>query len=186
MAVVGLVAVVVAAPRASGQVACSCTEKDPATSVELQITAAEPRDYSRIGPDQETLVVDLRGQETVLVGDAPELLAGVDLAAVPVLMTVVEAATDEESECSGDPPPAGADLSLTGHVYEEELGPVVWTGPCQGTLTFDEAEAAAPAAPAAERADEDTWGRGLAISGGVLAALAVLCLAVALTARRPD
>jgi hypothetical protein len=179
MAVVGLVAVVVTAPRASGQETCSCTDKDPATAVELQITAATPKDHSRIGPEQESLVVDIRGEQTVLVGDAPELLAGVDLAEVPVLMLALEDASGTD-ECSAAPPPAGADLSVTGQVYMEETGPVVWTGPCQGTLTI-----AAAAAPV-EATHEDTWGRGLAISGGVLAGLAVLCLAAALITRRHD
>jgi hypothetical protein len=176
----GLAVATVTAPRASGQEACSCTQKDPLTEVELQITATSPEDHSRIGPDQGTLVIDLRGEGTVLVGDAPPLLQGVDLAEVPVLMTVGEDGAAGE-DCRADAPPAGADVSLTGHVYEEETGPVVWTGPCQGALTV---EAAATAATEAS-SDEDAFGHWLAVSAVVLAGLAILCLALLpLNARR--
>jgi hypothetical protein len=167
------------APHASAQERCGCTEKDPAAAVELQITAATPVEHSRIGEEQETLVVDLRGQETVLVGDAPVLLEGVDLAEVPVLMAVVEPPATAD-ECNALSPATGVNLKLTGQVYMEETGPVVWTGPCQGTLTIE-------AAPAADdvTTPEDRWGRGLAISVVALAALALLCLALApITARR--
>jgi hypothetical protein len=178
VAVVGIALAMVAAPRASGQEECSCTEKDPATSVELRITAATPEDHSRIGSDQETLVSDLRGTETVLVGEAPQLLSGVDLAEVPVLMAVGEGASDAD-ECTEPLPAEGSDLSLTGHVYMEETGPVVWTGTCQGTLTV---EAAAPASAT----DEDPWGRDLELSAAVLAAAAFVCLALALTTRAEE
>ena len=175
--VAGIAFVMVAPARASAQEQCSCSAKDPAAAVELQITAAAPEDHSRIGPEQQTQVVDLRGEQTVLVGEAPQLLEGVDLAEVPVLLAVGKAAA--EDECSGERPAAGSNLSLTGQAYLEDTGPVVWTGPCQGTLTV---VAATPAgAEAADDSDEGTWEDGLVFSGAVLAALALLCLVLALT-----
>jgi len=169
---VGLAVVVLGAPRASGQ-ECSCVDKDPAAAVELRITASQPQEHSRIGPDQTTPVVDLRGQVTVLVGEAPALLRGVDIAEVPVLLAVDDGASGDD-ECAGTRPAAGSDLSLTGQVYREETGPVVWTGPCQGTLTVQDAAAVEAST------GEDAWGRGLAISAVVIAGLAVLCFLLAL------
>jgi len=162
------------APRASGQDPCSCSEPEQTTSVELQITATNPQDHSRIGPQQETLVVDLRGDQTSLVGEPPELLAGVDLSEVPVLMAVGDGGSGDD-ECAEERPTAGADLAVTGQVYLEETGPVVWTGLCQGTLTV---EAAATGDDAS--ADDDPWARGIALSIVVLAGLAVMCLALVL------
>lgn len=78
-----LACAILAPGPASGQEQCSCADKNPATAVTLQITAAVPEDHSRIGPQQETLVVDLRGTETVLVGEAPELPAGAEAADAP-------------------------------------------------------------------------------------------------------
>jgi hypothetical protein len=173
-----LAVAVVGSPRASGQEACSCTEKAPAAAVELQITAATPEEHSRIGPDQAQLVVDLRGEQTELVGVAPQLLEGVDLAEVPVLMAVSEDASSTD-QCSGARPAAGSDLSLTGQAYLEDTGPVVWTGPCQGTLTI------VPSAPAAEPSEADPWGTELRVGAAVLGGLAILCLAlIPLNARR--
>jgi len=168
--VAGLAVTALVTSAAGGQEACSCTDSDPSGAVELAITASEPVHHSMIGPEQETPVVDLRGQETVLVGEAPQLLDGVSLDGVPVLMAVVEGSANPE--CNQDQPPDGSDLSLTGHVYREETGPVVWTGLCQGTLTI-----VAPSEPDVA-ADDDDWGRGLTISAVVLAGLAVLCLAL--------
>jgi hypothetical protein len=88
---------------------------------------------------------------------------------------------DRLRSASSAQPPAGSDLSVTGHVYLEETGPVVWTGPCQGTLTV-----VAQTAPAVTD-DSDALDRGVRISAAVLIAVAVVCLAlVPITARRRD
>jgi hypothetical protein len=162
---------------ASAQADCECAEAGAAGLVELRIVATTPRDHARIGPDRDTQVVDLRGQETSVVGDVPPLLEGAPLNLVPVLMAVVE---DSPDGCRTAVPPAGVDLSLTGHVYEEETGPVVWTGLCQGTVTVEAAAAGEP-----EVASTDGWGIGLGIATGVLVVLAVVLLAcVPIAARR--
>ena len=167
------------APNASAQDGCSCTQKDPAAAVTLRITAANPREHSRIGRDLETLVVDLRGERTELVGDRPPLLEDVDLSQVPVLMAADDGSSDDP--CSSAQPAAGTNLSLTGQTYLEDTGPVVWTGTCQGTLTIE------AAAPELVPTEEDPWARGITISIVVLAGLAVLCLAlVPVPARRRD
>ena len=89
-------------------------------------------------------------------------------------MAVDEDASGDQA-CAEPRPAAGANLSITGQVYLEETGPVVWTGPCQGTLTVE-----AAAVAESEATDDDTWGRGLVISAIVLAGLAILCLSLAL------
>jgi hypothetical protein len=160
------------APSAAAGEACSCSERDPTTAVELAITSSAPVEHSRIGPEQETVVVDLRGEETTVVGDLPELLAGVDLATVPVLMAV----GDGTDECAGSQPAAGVDLSLTGHTYVDDGATVVWTGPCQGELTVVEGEMAG----AAEAEEDDDLQPALGISAVILIVLAAVCLALAL------
>jgi hypothetical protein len=170
---IGLATPGVATAGRSGQ--CECIDNDADTAVSLGITASSPTEHSRIGPDRQTAVLDLRGTSTTATGEIPTLLADVDLDEVPVLVAV--AGPEETDPCTIASPPAGANLSLTGRAYIDDGAPVVWTGPCQGELTVVDAPAAAEESET--EADADLWAPELRLAAMVLAGGAAVCLALA-------
>lgn len=165
--------------------ACSCGETDPAMQVTMAITDSRVAEVANPwggGGDSWDTTVDLRGASSSVIGAMPAALEGTDLAAVPVLASVIEDPDMEDSCNTPHRPDAGSDIELTGVLYDEGEGVFVYTGPCNGSFIV-------VAAPDEGYGGGTGDGRGLlvpAVVGGVGVVALGLVGGRALARRRGD